>query len=549
MIPYARYYRTIERPYIKYCEENFPKNNNMYVFLSNTQMEIVKKYMRMRTKEVFNQLSSRYSRLAVKPEKALKLYDLMQGLDDWVYDGTVDTGYVGGGHCELGHALRYQHWAVSESTGKELVFGSTCAGDFFGITAEALKAIDGARDVTLEEIKVILYLLYSGNAETYAEEVYGDLESMCSIPEVKEQFRSILGSYGPIFTAMMNNNLPLTKYLVEKVDKLRAWYENTYKSKLKQDEIRKRLAGISNEYVVHFDNILTGNNVERSGNIALAINSGIKNSCNLRATCDNESIVASVILSKHIEDNIDNVLAFAKLMNIDIFTKKIKSYTVSNGKFKRLATEREVTQKLIGVVEEETTVFVEETSRVLALLYYSIYGDWKLKEYLKVKDNEYYLCTLAKNGKDIERGIQFISNHLPELENRVKSISGEIEYGQPNENIPEIVDDFTIEEVYNNIKNNIDSVNNDVVKDIIKKCPYWQRLSLKQTQLLRKHNFQLLKDGKIATKDDFTASSAGELAKIVVSIDMNEKYITVIDLDKDGNVIYEVMLVKMEQPQ
>lgn len=550
MMSYIRYYRGIEKHYTEYCKENFPGNNNMYVFLSDKQMEIIKKYSRLRTKEVFNTLSSMHARLAVKPEKALKLYNLMQGLDDWVYDGTVDTGWVGGGHCELGHALRYEHWAVSESTGRELVFGSTCAGDFFGITEATLKAIDGARETVLEEIKFVLYLIYSGNDVSYEEEVYGDLESMCSIPEVKEQFRSILGDYGPIFTAMMNNGIPLTKSMVERVEKLRAWFENTYRAKLKQEEIKKRLAGISNEYVLHFESIMNNTNVERSGNIALAINSSIRNSCNMRATCDNESIVASVILSKHLEDNIDSVLAFTRLMKADIFTKKMKSYTVSNGKFKRLATEREVTEKLIGVVEEETPVFVEETSKVLAVLYYATYGDWKVKEYLGVKDGEYHLVTLANKSKDIERGIKFISGHLPELEKRINNLSNDIEYGHPNENIPEIIDEFTMEEVHANVRDNIDSSTPDIVKDIIKRCHYWQRLSLKQGQIIRRHHKKLLDDGRVATKDDFTAVKAGELAKIVVSITMDKKYVTVIDLDSAGNVIegniFEVGVTKAE---
>lgn len=62
-------------------------------------------------------------------------------LNNWIYDGYVDSGKLGNDHCSMGHALRYVHFAKNIKTGETIKFGIKCISDFFDITPDKLKMI------------------------------------------------------------------------------------------------------------------------------------------------------------------------------------------------------------------------------------------------------------------------------------------------------------------------------------------------------------------------------------------------------------------------
>lgn len=62
-------------------------------------------------------------------------------LDNWIYNGYIDTGRLGNEHCSMGHSLRYVHFAKNTQTGQTIKFGIKCISDFFDITPDKLKMI------------------------------------------------------------------------------------------------------------------------------------------------------------------------------------------------------------------------------------------------------------------------------------------------------------------------------------------------------------------------------------------------------------------------
>lgn len=53
---------------------------------------------------------------------------------DWLYCGVIDTGYMGGGICERGHLLRYEHIIENIKTGERKVLGVNCVEHYFDDT-------------------------------------------------------------------------------------------------------------------------------------------------------------------------------------------------------------------------------------------------------------------------------------------------------------------------------------------------------------------------------------------------------------------------------
>lgn len=52
-------------------------------------------------------------------------------IGDWLYCGINDTGYKGGGVCERGHYLRYEHVIRNKNTGEYKVLGVNCVEHYF----------------------------------------------------------------------------------------------------------------------------------------------------------------------------------------------------------------------------------------------------------------------------------------------------------------------------------------------------------------------------------------------------------------------------------
>ena len=105
-------------------------NNNLYDGFTEQQYMVMQEYYMWRTVARFKRFVNDTG-LKVKADKVEKLAEIAGYTNDWVYAGCVDKGRMGGGHCELGHALRYEHYAYSKSVNKRIKFGVKCASDFF----------------------------------------------------------------------------------------------------------------------------------------------------------------------------------------------------------------------------------------------------------------------------------------------------------------------------------------------------------------------------------------------------------------------------------
>lgn len=116
-------------------------------------------------------------KLRVAPGKLEKLAEL-RGEDDWQFAGVWDTGFMGGGKCELGHTLRYEYYAVPSTNDigddtNRIVFGEHCASDFFNIPEEQMKKLVEVRKIMSDEVEYFVDVFTNGdtNAEWHKVEM------------------------------------------------------------------------------------------------------------------------------------------------------------------------------------------------------------------------------------------------------------------------------------------------------------------------------------------------------------------------------------------
>ena len=121
------------------------------------------------------------------------------GEKDWQFGGAIDTGFHGGGRCELGHSLRYVYFAVPcsdpENKEKRIAFGDTCASDFFEISKEDMKKLVKARMLMADEIKIMSDIL----ANNLEEEYYEKCKMLYQVINIillknKEEFFNVFGN-------------------------------------------------------------------------------------------------------------------------------------------------------------------------------------------------------------------------------------------------------------------------------------------------------------------------------------------------------------------
>ena len=214
-----------------YKRNNLSGNNNIYTSFNELELNAVHTYFRWRTKNRFKYLCKNTSLIA-KPKKAETLSKIMENATDWVYDGCIDQGRVGASHCELGHALRYEHYAYSPSLNKHIKFGVTCASDFFGIEQEKLKRLSSIQAETLEEIKEIVFIRNTNKHREYIKKYYIDYFNIARV--IGDDFERIIGSgWLSNITMFLKLKLPLTESMIKRIEYVRI---NYYKPKLLEIE-------------------------------------------------------------------------------------------------------------------------------------------------------------------------------------------------------------------------------------------------------------------------------------------------------------------------
>lgn len=217
--------REWEEEFREYKGEELKYNEAIYDNVNDRQFNVIQKYFRWRTRVRFQEIVKDTS-LQALPKKAENMAKIIGDDMDWVYDGCVDTGYFGGGQCELGHALRYEHYAVSPSTGREIIFGVKCVSDFFGIDPKRLRGISKVQDEVLEEVKIIVFIMETNKYTQYIQKYYPDL--MKVIKTLKPNADKLFGKdWSNQIAKFIQSGLPLTPSLIDRF----RWVKNKYYDK------------------------------------------------------------------------------------------------------------------------------------------------------------------------------------------------------------------------------------------------------------------------------------------------------------------------------
>lgn len=220
--------REWEQEFREYKEDELKYNEAIYDNVTDRQFSVIQKYFRWRTRVRFREIVKDTS-LQTLPKKAKSMANIIGDEEDWVYDGCVDTGYFGGGQCELGHALRYEHYAISPSTGREIIFGIKCVSDFFGIDPKRLRGISKVQDEILEEIKIIVFIMETDKHNQYIQKYYPDLMKVIKAlkPNADELFER---DWSNQIAKFLQARLPLTPSLVDRF----RWVKNKYYDKIQK---------------------------------------------------------------------------------------------------------------------------------------------------------------------------------------------------------------------------------------------------------------------------------------------------------------------------
>lgn len=232
-----------------YIYDNYQRNKNIYVGLKDTQVKVLKDYMIYVSKEMFRSVQGDIT-FKKSLDKAQQLTYLMGDADDWVYGGTEDTGDFGGGHCDLGHALRYKHFAYSPQLRKKITFGATCMSDFFQVSKDLLELIKNIQQNTLTEIKVVTSLYKLGLSNEYNDSL--DVHNThITLKELDKQ--GVGWTYKEsielgLLNEFIENKLPVPTRLAKTVREIQRKAINRYKKK-QEEQTRNQEQPKSDEKV------------------------------------------------------------------------------------------------------------------------------------------------------------------------------------------------------------------------------------------------------------------------------------------------------------
>lgn len=148
----------------------------------------------------------------------------------WTYVGFIDMGYLGGGFCTLGHALRYQHLAIDmnkvsksdfidlsltadagsvtamfsanhsritelEEQGALIRFGIQCLADFFEVDKETLTELKFLQNQAIDEMKELIEIHKQGREQQVKDSFYFFEEIVDTI--IRKDIRAVaLGTEG-----------------------------------------------------------------------------------------------------------------------------------------------------------------------------------------------------------------------------------------------------------------------------------------------------------------------------------------------------------------
>lgn len=198
--------------------------NDVFKAMTTEQRNILKQYYTWYTVDEYKKMAKNV-RLDLAPGKAEKLSQL-RGIDKWQFAGINDSYMEGNfkAHCELGHRLRYEYFAIPEQVAEEMdnlktrdrvgynrvkrdrvqdlrdngaiVFGETCAGDFFNISKEDMQKLVKTRKTMSEEIELMSGILTNHTEPLYTKKaklLYQVIQKLGSAENVAAAFGDDVG--------------------------------------------------------------------------------------------------------------------------------------------------------------------------------------------------------------------------------------------------------------------------------------------------------------------------------------------------------------------
>lgn len=147
--------------------------------LTEEQKWVIRRFYMEYTRRQYSKMSSSV-RLNIAESKVENLAQI-RGEEEWRYAGIIDFGVTGGAHCTLGHALRYAHYAIAGGEKLEIrdiiegnedravIFGETCASDFFDISIKDMKELIKIRKQMSKDIEVIIETALNGTDKDVTE--------------------------------------------------------------------------------------------------------------------------------------------------------------------------------------------------------------------------------------------------------------------------------------------------------------------------------------------------------------------------------------------
>lgn len=179
--------------FYEFKETYLKKNKGVYENFNEAQLKYLQKYIMLVMRMSYISLFKSTRLRSISPNKAKRLYDLAENINNWEFGGMYDLGGVLG-NCALGHALRYAYIAVSKAKGKGklygnlsyckpmvseylnsglsvIVFGETCVGDFFDLDNNSVEKLKDLRLSVLEDIKWVKFLCDTNKLNTWLEKV------------------------------------------------------------------------------------------------------------------------------------------------------------------------------------------------------------------------------------------------------------------------------------------------------------------------------------------------------------------------------------------
>jgi hypothetical protein len=214
---------------------------DVFSALTKKQKKAITQYYTWYTVDVYKGLAKNV-RMDIAPGKAEKLARL-RGETKWVYGGVINSYLEDryNARCELGHPLKYEHYALPEALSKQIekeatnleiwslrneggsqaliekgaiVFGEDCAGDFFNISPEDMKKLIKTRKTMTEEVDILSEVISNNLIDEYKNKcsmLYDIIQRLGSTENVVKIFGVKVG-----YTLLnfMRANVPFTKSLV-----------------------------------------------------------------------------------------------------------------------------------------------------------------------------------------------------------------------------------------------------------------------------------------------------------------------------------------------